>query len=61
MNSSSGPVKAKDGNLLTKEDEKLERWAEHFKEILDRPEQPQPAVTEARMEDLPISIYDFSS
>ena len=53
-------VKAKAGKLLAKEDEKLERLTGHFKEVLNRPEPPQSAVTEARMENLPISTYDLS-
>ena len=31
------PIKSKEGKLLTGEEEQLNRWAEHFKEILNRP------------------------
>ena len=35
------PVKDKHGNLLTTENEKEVRWAEHFQEIINRPPQDQ--------------------
>jgi hypothetical protein len=34
------PIKNKDGVLLTKEDDQIKRWQDHFKEILN------PTVTE---------------
>ena len=34
---STGPAKAKDGSLLSKGEDKLARWAEHFKKVLNRP------------------------
>ena len=34
----SGAVKNKEGSILTKEDEVLQRWKEHFEEILNREE-----------------------
>ena len=34
---SSGPVRDKSGNLLTKKEDQLKRWAEHFRELLNRP------------------------
>ena len=37
------PVKDIDGNVLLKETEKLVRWKEHFKSILNRPEPEQVA------------------
>ena len=32
------PVKDTDGNVISKEVEKLARWKEHFESILNRPE-----------------------
>jgi len=32
------PVKDTDGNVISKEAEKLARWKEHFENILNRPE-----------------------
>ncbi len=32
------PVKDKDGKILTKLEEQMERWNEHFKSVLNRPE-----------------------
>ena len=32
------PVKDKSGKVLTTEDSQLKRWAEHFREVLNRPE-----------------------
>ena len=48
------PVKDKDGNPLATTEEQLKRWAEHFKELLNRPapETPpdiSPAETELRI------------
>ena len=31
-------VKDKEGNVLMKEEDQLERWAEHYREILNRPD-----------------------
>ena len=56
----SGPVKAKDGTLLSKGEDKLARWGEHFKEVLNRPEPPQPAETEDPPHQLPINTDDFT-
>ena len=50
----SGPVKAKDGTLLSKGKDKLARWTEHFKEVLNRPEPPVAAETEDPPYQLPI-------
>ena len=36
--SSSCPIKTKDGQLITEEAEVLERWKEHFQEVLNVPE-----------------------
>ena len=35
---SEKPVKEKDGRLLAKDEDQLRRWAEHFQEILNRPQ-----------------------
>ena len=37
MNSCDAPVKDKKGATLTTEDSQLNRWTEHFKEVLNRP------------------------
>ena len=39
-------VKDKDGNVLMKEEELLKRWAEHYTEILNRPDPEVEAVIE---------------
>ncbi|CAC5416958.1 unnamed protein product [Mytilus coruscus] len=36
---SNAPVKDKNGNVITKIEEQLKRWKEHFKEVLNRPPQ----------------------
>lgn len=43
---SSSTVKAKDGKILTTENEVANRWKEHFKEVLNRPEPEFPARPE---------------
>ena len=50
------PVKDIDGNVLSKETEKLARWKEHFKSILNRPEPEQVAEIPPAVEDLAICI-----
>ena len=57
---STGPVKAKDGSLLSEGEDKLVRWAEHFKEVLNRPEPASPAVTDEQSHLLPIDTSDFT-
>ena len=37
-----GPIKDKRGKLLTTEKEQVERWTEHFQEVLNR---PSPDIT----------------
>ena len=51
------PVRGKDDKLLTKTEEQLVRWREHFQEVLNRapPEDP-PELTPAT-QDLDIRIY----
>ena len=41
-NNPSRPVKDKDGHTIPGEEEQRERWAEHFKETLNRPAHPAP-------------------
>ena len=36
------PIKDKEGNVLTNEEEQRQRWAEHFSELLNRPPPPNP-------------------
>ena len=38
----SRPVKDENGNILSGEEEQRARWAEHFKETLNRPAPPAP-------------------
>ena len=40
------PVKDKDGKLLIKLNEQMERWNEHFKSVLNRPEPDHPVTLE---------------
>ena len=50
------PVKDADGNVISKEAEKLARWKEHFESILNRPEPEQVAEIPLAVEDLDICI-----
>ena len=50
------PVKDTDGNVLSKEAEKLARWKEHFENILNRPEPEQVVEIPPAAEDLDICI-----
>ncbi len=52
-------VTDKDGNLLTEETAKRERWKEHFEEILNRPV-PDNCITDDDMEPDPV-IDDTST
>ena len=48
MNSYDAPVKDKRGKVLTTEESQLKRWAEHFKEVLNRPEPAErPIIPDA--------------
>ena len=58
-NGISGPIKPKDGSLISKEENKLERWAERFKYILDRPALNTPAHTDNSRNVLPIDTKEF--
>jgi hypothetical protein len=41
-NNPSRPVKDKDENTISREEDQRARWAEHFKETLNRPTPPAP-------------------
>ena len=56
----SGPIKNKDGKLLTTEREIEERWTEHFNEILNRPEPQNKATIEPAIIDLEINCNEPS-
>ena len=49
-------VKGIDGNVLSKEAEKLAPWKEHFEGILNMPEPEQVAEIPPEVEDLDICI-----
>ena len=49
------PVKAKNGNPLTTTKEQLKRWAEHFRELLNRPTPDSPPDIPSSETELPIS------
>ena len=48
------PVKDKDGNSIPGEHRQMERWAEHFEELLNRPPPADPPDIEPAEEDLEI-------
>ena len=49
------PVKDKNGNPLTTTNEQLKRWAEHFRELLNRPTPDSPPGIPPAETELPIS------
>ena len=49
------PVKDKDGNPLTSTEEQLKRWAEHFRELLNRPAPETPPEIPPAETELPIN------
>ena len=49
------PVKDKNGKMLRGTDEQLNRWQEHFCELLNRPAPENPPEIDEAEEDLPIS------
>ncbi|KAK3517624.1 hypothetical protein QTP70_013436 [Hemibagrus guttatus] len=53
------PVRAKDGTPITEEYAKLERWKEHFRKILNRPDPPALADIPEADEDLDIDMGDI--
>ena len=48
------PVKNKDGSTTKTEEEQTQRWAEHFKEVLNRPPPEERADIQPAQTDLPI-------
>ena len=48
------PVKDKDGNAIPGEEKQMERWVEHFEELLNRPPPTNPPDIEPADEDLEI-------
>jgi len=50
------PVKDKQGNLLTSERDRDERWTEHFSEVLNRPEPELPPDIPPAQEDLDVRV-----
>ena len=49
------PIKDKKGNPLTTVEEQLKRWAEHFKELLNRPTPEEPPEIPPAETELPIN------
>ena len=54
------PVMDKNGNLLTTTNEQLKRWAEHFRELLNRPTLDSPPDIPPAETELPISCDEPS-
>ena len=52
---SERPVKDKEGKTIMAEEEQLNRWAEHFEELLNRPSPLNPPDIQPAIADLPIS------
>jgi hypothetical protein len=52
----STPVKDKDGNRVTTDQEQAERWAQHFYDVLNQPDPDLPANPPAAENDLDIDI-----
>ncbi|VDP27783.1 unnamed protein product [Schistosoma margrebowiei] len=50
------PVKSKEGEVITNIEEQLNRWVEHFEELLNRPAPLNPPYIEAAPTDLPINV-----
>ena len=48
------PVKGKNGNPLTTTKEQLNRWAEHFRQLLNRPTPDSPTDSQSAETELPI-------
>nr|KAG5689204.1 hypothetical protein BaRGS_014860 [Batillaria attramentaria] len=49
------PVKDKEGNAITGTEKQLDRWVEHFEELLNRPTPPNPPDIPPADADLPIN------
>jgi len=48
------PVKDKEGNSIPGDQRQIERWAQHFQELLNRPPPDEPPDTEPADEDLEV-------
>ena len=48
------PVKDKEGRAISEQEEKIKRWAEYFKELLNRPQPDNPPEILPARRDLPI-------
>ena len=49
------PVKDKEGNILTSEEEQAERWSTHFQETLNQPDPEEEALIDDAQEELNIN------
>ena len=56
----SRPIRDKQENLLTKDSQQLERWKEHFEEVLNRPPPDTPPDIEEAIRDLNINCERIS-
>ena len=54
-NRTNCPVKDKNGDIITGEEKERKRWAEHFKEILNRPPPPAPPDIPRAVEPLEVN------
>ncbi|XP_025108813.1 uncharacterized protein LOC112572996 [Pomacea canaliculata] len=57
----NAPVKDKGGKLLTTEIEQEARWAEHFREILNRPPPSKEADIQEAIEDIDCESYEYKN
>ena len=48
------PVKDKEGKAISEQEEQIKRWAEYFKELLNRPQPDNPPEILPARRDLPI-------
>ena len=55
FNKSERPVKDKDGKPILDGEGQKRRWMEHFEDLLNRPEPPEPPDIQPATEDLPIN------
>ena len=58
--STNRPVKSTHGNLLTKESQQMDRWREHFQELLNRPPPDVPPDISESTEDLQVNCGRIS-
>ena len=54
-NKTERPVKDKQGKTIPSTEQQMNRWAEHFEELLNRPAPPNPPEIQPANADLPIS------